>query len=73
MKNSKLQAPTSREAPSFKRLVGRVTPCAPPIANRRVLIHHDGARGATRPTRLFGAWNFSGCWRLVLGASAQFN
>ena len=31
-------------------MVGRVTPCAPPPANENVLIHHDGARGATRPT-----------------------
>ena len=30
--------------------VGRVTPCAPPPANKSVLVHHDGARGATRPT-----------------------
>ena len=31
-------------------MVGRVTPCAPPFANERFLIRHDGAHGVTRPT-----------------------
>ena len=30
--------------------VGRAVPCPPPPANERVLIHHDGAHGVTRPT-----------------------
>jgi|SRR5262245_5787345 len=34
--------------PNLKWLVGRVTPCAPGLANQR-----DGARGATRPTARF--------------------
>ena len=32
--------------------VGRVTPCAPPLANEHALIH-GGARGATRPATAF--------------------
>ena len=36
----------------FNCRVGRVTPCAPLFANERVLVHHDGARGAARPTSL---------------------
>jgi len=32
--------------------VGRVTLCAPPLANERSLIRHDGAHGVTRPTIL---------------------
>jgi len=31
---------------------GRVTPCAPPPANERTLIRHDGAPGMTRPAIL---------------------
>jgi len=34
-------------------LVGRVAPRAPLIANERVLVHHDGAHGVTRPTTTF--------------------
>ena len=30
--------------------VGRAVPCPPPLANKRVLIRHDGAHGVTRPT-----------------------
>src|SRR5262245_52060171 len=32
-------------------VLGRVTPCAPPLVNERILICHDGAHGVTRPTR----------------------
>jgi len=31
---------------------GRVSLCAPPSANERSLIRHDGAHGVTRPTIL---------------------
>ena len=31
-------------------VVGRVAPRAPTPGNKRDLVHHDGARGATRPT-----------------------
>jgi hypothetical protein len=44
---------TARLNPGDKletKRVGRVTPCAPPIVNERFLVHHDGARGATRPS-----------------------
>ena len=52
-----------KKSPSSKaRKVGRVTPCAPPSASQRVRVHHNGARGATRPTSLrkeFRAWRAS--------------
>ena len=39
------------------RQVGRVTPCAPPLANERIQVHHDSAHGVTRaaimPTSAF--------------------
>jgi phosphosulfolactate phosphohydrolase-like enzyme len=31
-------------------MVGRAVPCPPPPANERILKHHDGAHGVTRPT-----------------------
>ena len=56
-------SPRPRKSPSSKaRKVGRVTPCAPPPANKRIRAHHDGARGATRPINLrqeFRAWRAS--------------
>jgi hypothetical protein len=36
----------------FIDLVGRAVLCPPPPANERILVHHDGAHGVTRPTFL---------------------
>jgi hypothetical protein len=30
--------------------VGRAVLCAPPTANKSVLVHHDGGQGTARPT-----------------------
>jgi hypothetical protein len=43
-------------------MVGRVTPCAPPPANQRVRVRHDGGQRTARPTSLrkeFRAWRAS--------------
>jgi len=33
----------------YLNLVGRAVLCAPPPANPRFLVHHDGGHGVTRP------------------------
>ena len=37
----------------FGEEVGRAVPCPPPIANRSVRFHHDGAQRTARPTTAF--------------------
>jgi len=44
-----LKMATSHRACFSRRVAGRVTPCAPPFANQRVLIRQDGAPGMMRP------------------------
>ena len=52
-----------KKSPSSKaRKAGRVTLCAPPLANQRVRVRRNGARGTTRPATLrqeFRVWRAS--------------
>ena len=44
------RAMTAQFSNSNGGMVGRSVLCPPPSANKRVLVHYDGAHGVTRPT-----------------------